>query len=494
MTPRVLTFTDAMHDPNLLGHAFPDLATWRPHLTIGRATFAEPPQPGDIELFAQLTGRDSWPTVPARNLTMITGRRSGKTRKAAALGVYLAIRQDYGSVLAPGERAVVACLAADRDQAQVLLSYVRAHFDAPMLRSMVVKETANSIELNNGAVIQVLTASFRALRGRTFKAVVCDEVAYWMLEGANPAAEIIAAATPGLLTLDGLLIKITSPYMEEGPVFDDFNNHFGVDGSRTLVVRAASRVMNSTLPQDVIDDALREDYEKAAAEYLAQWRSDLKAFLDQAKVNEALRDRDLDRPCSPHERPYRAFVDFSGGRKDSAALAISHMEPDSEEVIVDAVRRWQPPFSPEAVVREMAELLSQYRLTSCVGDDYAAEVLRELFTNAGVAYERSDDSASEIYLSVLPLFNTGRIAAPDNKVLRRELTALIRRTRQGGRDQVDHPRGGHDDLAVATCGSVLHAWRAKGADFLPVVTPRREAVNDGALTRGHEGASPWDLS
>ena len=40
----------------------------------------------------------------------------------------------------------------------------------------------------------------------------------------------------------------------------------------------------------------------------------------------------------------------------------------------------------------------------------------------------------------------------DNPILVNQLANLERRTRSGGRDTVDHPPNGHDDLANAVAG------------------------------------------
>lgn len=85
--------------------------------------------------------------------------------------------------------------------------------------------------------------------------------------------------------------------------------------------------------------------------------TDIAAALDMDWIDAALGLLNLDIPKSVHPRGYRGFADMSGGRSDSAALAIAHFDPDSKQIIVDAVRRWQPPFSPEAVVNDMAEIL-----------------------------------------------------------------------------------------------------------------------------------------
>ncbi|HVA40841.1 MAG TPA: hypothetical protein VNF49_09260, partial [Candidatus Binataceae bacterium] len=68
---------------------------------------------------------------------------------------------------------------------------------------------------------------------------------------------------------------------------------------------------------------------------------------------------------------------------------------------------------------------------------------------------------SEIYLEVLPLFSQSRIELLDLPVLRTQLLLLERRTRAGGRDSVDHPRGAHDDHANAAAGALRLAAPAK---------------------------------
>ena len=47
---------------------------------------------------------------------------------------------------------------------------------------------------------------------------------------------------------------------------------------------------------------------------------------------------------------------------------------------------------------------------------------------------------------------SGQVELLDNQTLFNELRALERRTRKGGRDLVDHPPKGHDDLANAVAG------------------------------------------
>jgi hypothetical protein len=65
----------------------------------------------------------------------------------------------------------------------------------PLLRGLVERETAEGLDLTCGVSIEVQTASFRSVRGRSTAAILADEVSFWRADdtSANPADEIFAA-------------------------------------------------------------------------------------------------------------------------------------------------------------------------------------------------------------------------------------------------------------------------------------------------------------
>ena len=76
------------------------------------------------------------------------------------------------------------------------------------------------------------------------------------------------------------------------------------------------------------------------------------------------------------------------------------------------------------------------------------------FSQNGVRYVPADKTKSEIYLSAEPLFSRGQVELLDDKLLFTQLRSLERRTRRGGRDLVDHPPRGMDDVANSACGAL----------------------------------------
>jgi hypothetical protein len=384
---------------------------------------------------------------------LAVGRRGGKSQVGALIAVYEAAFRDHRDKLAAGEWASVLLIAADRAQARTLLRYVRGLFEHPMLAPLIVRETANGLELNNRTAIEVATASFKSVRGYTLAAVVCDEIAFWQSEGVSPDAEVIAALRPALATLGGKLIALSSPYAKRGTLWTTYQKHFGQAG-RVLVAQAPSMTMNPTLPQRVVDDAMKDDAARACAEYLAQFRSDISSLIDPRLIEDAQRPKPLILPRQSGTN-YGAFVDPAGGGQDEFTLCIGHAEGkrrDGSRVVVDAVHGRLG--SPAEIVREYSEILSAYGIRKVIGDRYAGRWPRDEFQRWGVQYDVATQDRSALYIELLAALNSGRVELPPDQKAARQLQGLERRTGRSGRDIIDHPPGAHDDLANAIAGAV----------------------------------------
>lgn len=450
-----VTFAEACRDPALFGPWF-EGASWDRWRVLHKALFGEPLDDAEAAIFRDLTDRDEPPTEPATEAWLIIGRRGGKDVNASAVAVYLATigaeLYGYRRRLTRGERGVVQILAVDRDQAKVCLGYIKAFFEQPMLAPMVKNPTAESIELTNGIAIEVTTNDKRRVRGRTVIAAIFDEAAYWRSENSvNPDEETYRAVKPAMATIPGaMLIVISSPYAQRGLVYKKFRAHWGKPG-RVLVVKAPTWVMNPTLPRDgeFLSEAFNDDPAGASAEYGAEFRSDVETFVPREVVEGCIAPGVYERPPQAG-LSYAAFVDPSGGSSDSMTLGIAHRE-DSRGIL-DCVRERKAPFSPESVVAEFADTLKAYRINRIVGDRFGGEWCREPFRRHGIDYVLAEKPKSQIYLDVLPLLNSGAVELLDIERLLMQFVGLERRTTRGGRDTVDHPPGGKDDLANAVAG------------------------------------------
>jgi hypothetical protein len=455
MKPTV-TLREALADPALLGSAIPG-PSWEAWRVFLIAAVGEPLEPAERLLYASYTGREFEPGEPVEELWAAIGRRAGKTRAAATFAAYIACLCDHSGVLAPGERGVLPILAASTVQATRAFMHVAGIIqNSPVLSAEIQGEpTADTIRLEQ-VDIEIRPASFKTIRGITAVAAIADEIAFWMVENTvNPDASILAALRPSLATTGGPLIVISSPYARRGELYKTCRRHYGPAGDRLiLVANAPSRVFNPTLKQSVIDRAYEQDPATAASEYGGQFRTDIETFIARETVDDAIEEGV--REIAPRTGiSYVGFVDPSGGASDAMTLAIAHREDDKP--ILDAVRDVTPPFSPDAVTEEFAALLKSYGLSTVTGDRYGGEWSRERFSIHGITYELSERTKSQIYGALLPILNSSRGRLLDNPKLVAQLCALERRTARGGHDSIDHPPGGHDDLANAAAGALVLA-------------------------------------
>jgi hypothetical protein len=235
-----------------------------------------------------------------------------------------------------------------------------------------------------------------------------------------------------------------------------------------LVWQADTRTMNPTVPERVIAEAYERDPASAAAEYGAEFRSDVDTFLSRELVDIAIDTGVIVRPPLSDIR-YHAFADPSGGSGDSFTAAISHA--DDGTAILDALYERRPPFDPSAVVAEIAALCHQYGCSTVTGDRYSAQFVVEAFAQAGITYCHSPRDRSQIYSDALPLFTTGRVRLLDHQRLVSQFTSLERRTSPAGRDRIAHGPGAHrhDDLANSVCGALINAARPHQPALIPAM-------------------------
>ena len=139
--------------------------------------------------------------------------------------------------------------------------------------------------------------------------------------------------------------------------------------------------------------------------------------------------------------------------------------------------------------RDFARLIRSYGIARVVGDRWGGEFPREQFRKRGIFYAVASAPKSDLYRDLLPLLNSGRIVLPKSDRLINQLCGLERRTARSGKDSIDHPAGGKDDIANAVAGAadlvslaerrappvpVQTTWRRKRADHSPPMRQRIE--------------------
>lgn len=445
----------AMKHPKLYGALpqFKDLSTWGGWSVWLKAVHCLPMTLAEEAIFRKCTSRDRPPRKEPREAYTIGARRTGKSFMMAFEASHLASFRDYSKHLAAGEVGMVLIGAADRAQARVVFKYVRGIFHAiPVLRSRIAAERSDEIELTNGIVIAVATADFKSIRGRTVVAFIGDEPCFWSIDGANPDREIIAAIRPAMATIpNAKLLMISSPYAKRGLMWDIYREYYGKNSDDVLVWQSDVQTMNPTIDAALVEREIEKDPAAGRSEWLGQFRDDIESAFSLEMIESCVVPGRQELPFG-HDLSHRAFVDVSGGRHDDFVVSIGHANPHLGYSTVDLVHWWTPPFDPVAVTRECADLLKRYRIQQVTGDQYGGEWPVSAFREHGITYEPSPKNKSDLYLSFIPTICGKKIKLLDNKRLIQQLQRLERRRGRSGKDSIDHPPGGRDDIANAVAG------------------------------------------
>ena len=462
---------EAIRNPKLFGSLprFKKLDTWVAWLVVLKAIFGLSMTAEDLLVFNRHTGRTAPPIGGSKETYLIIGRRGGKSFISALVTCFIACFIDFKPFITVGETLAVMCLAKDKDQARIVFRYVKAILNhVPALRNMIVEQRADEIELTTGVTIMVKASDFGGVRGPTIACVVADEIAFWPSQGANPDDEVLSAIRPAMATIpDAKLLCISTGYAQVGALYDAHKEHYGKDDDEILVWQADTATMNPTISQKFIDKEIEKDPEAGRAEWLGLFREDVSAAFPLDVIEACIMSGRSELPPSSHVQQYFAFADPSGGRHDAFTLAIAHQDPQGGSVILDAIRAVRPPFNPSEVVKEYSEFLKSYRLNSLLGDNYGGEWPKAEFAKHGILYELSEKTKSELYLATIPVFTSRRIELLDIEKLKTEFRRLERRRGRSGKDTIDHPPRGSDDIANAVAGVACATLEHAGQFVMP---------------------------
>jgi hypothetical protein len=389
VTPTIL---QAMERPEIWGRWFRDPESWWPWRVFLKSLFGLPMDEAELEFFRGSTGLEEPPAGGVLEAWLICGRRAGKSFILAVIAVYLAVFKDWRPYLVPGEVGTIKVCAVSARQSRVIYRYCRALIaEVPALAALISRETDDEIVLTNGVSIEIQVASSRSIRGYSLVALIGDEWGFLPTseDSANTDADILEAARPAMATIPGAMILVgSSPYARRGELWRAHREHYGKPGP-VLVWQRDTRSMNPTVPEDFIAAEYDRNPESAAAEYGAQFRTDIESLFDRTVVEACVVPGRHELPPRPGVA-YFGACDPSGGSSDSMTLAIAHAEigADGERrVVLDLTREVKPPFDPDAVVGEFCKVLKSYNITHVIGDAYGGQWPSARFSKHGVVYE-----------------------------------------------------------------------------------------------------------
>lgn len=446
-----MNIIEFIEDPNLINDKTLSPAQKMTLKTI----YGLPLTDNEFDIFTQVTALRRYPEGKEwSEASIIIGRRGGKTEKFASnIALYEACIREHK--LTPGQTGVVMLVASEKKrQAKICFKYIKAKLQqSPVLSKMIENITQECISLKNNVEIWVYPCSVGRVRGESLICFIGDETAHWKIEGVDVDIDVLDSARPGLDFPYSKMIKISTPYMMRGEIYNDYKQFYGKPNDDCIVFQGSTKLFNPTYSDSKLKKLKKRKPLTYETEHMAHFRSDLSAMYDPDMIDRAI---DHDRPLEiPHVegRQYACFVDVAGGGgKDSYSIGISHLE--GERVVIDVVRSRAPKFNPDEVTSQYCDLVKDYGINKVYGDKFSGDWASNSWDKHGIDYMRSEKTKSELYLEAESPFNTERVELPDKELLITQLKNLVRKTRSGGRDSVDTDSGQPEDEANVIAGVV----------------------------------------
>ncbi|HOU89568.1 MAG TPA: hypothetical protein PLU22_00920 [Polyangiaceae bacterium] len=357
-------------------------------------------------------------TSGRRRWVIRAGRRAGKSSTLCRLAVAVALAGDWS--IPPGDRAVIAIVSVDRDEAAGRLRTIRAILDA---LHVPYTERGDEIELpDRRLAFAVTTCSVRGTVGFTSVLVIGDEMARWESrdDKANPAREVMASLRPTMATVPSAFeVDVSSPWGT-----DDYHAELfdAGDDDHQITSFAATWTANPTLTEARTRE-LEPDDRVWSREYAAEPGATLSAALDAVDVAAA-----FGLAPSPTGSPFCA-IDASSLRGDAFTWILGHTEDDRFSVTEvdgvegDALRH----VSMAEVVRRIADGAKAHGCDVIFGDQRESASLESLFAEHEVTLKTipwSQPSKDAAFSWLRRAFREKRIALCEHVGLRRELGAV----------------------------------------------------------------------
>jgi hypothetical protein len=448
-------------------------------VTVYKAFDGLPLTERELEIWRELSGKDTYVARPYSELTAVKGRRSWGTKTACKFFCYQIHTQDFRRYAAKGDRLRVPIIAQSKDVAREIVSYLTDFYTNTDLCSEVVESDGllkGSIELKNNFTLSVGTCSFRAPRGITAPLALCDELGVWRSEGADVDREVVRSLLPAMLQFPNRkLILMGSPWIKSGLLHERFERrHEDID---RLVLHCPTPRMNAMIPAEELAREEQNDPQNYRREFLAEWLDDVDQFLPDSDITAAVRSGIREQAyVEALKSHYMATIDASGlSGKDRFTFAIGHRSvraKDQVGVSLDLLRGWSRRGVAE-VVDEIAATLKLYGLNTVSADQFGFSFLKELLSQRKIEVIQlawSARSKPEIFLDLKLGLSQGNLKLLDHPESLRELRLLECRRTSGGHSAISAPRGQHDDYACAIAMLNHQCKKSQDSGFGFIVT------------------------
>jgi hypothetical protein len=425
-----------------------------------KSAYGIPLNEDELEIYRRGTGREEYAFVEQRELTLMGGRRGGKTGKLGARIATFEAFRDHG--IPRGERAFVMIIAPTLAQAKIAFDFIVSDITkSPVLSRKISKIRRNEIVLKNGITIGCYACSRVTVRGRAAIAIICDEICFWRNEDTSVSCdeEVLAALRPTMATFPlAKLIKISTPASKFGVIWEEFQKRAEL---QHLFWQLPSRELNPTISLEFLEAERKRNPAEFKREYLAEFTDSVISWIEPEDLGACVIERRKELP-RVIDATYASAMDpaFKGA---DFALVVAHRSSNGQ-IVLDYLNCWtgsrRAPLKFEPVCREVVSILQRYGINNIQGDQYAAVAIKDKFQELGIAYRETTfdrRTRPQLFNNLKHLIQQRRIELLDDPKLLGQLRALEEHRGRDGNLDIRADRGRKDDLAivVALCAFEL---------------------------------------
>ncbi len=443
----------------------------------------------EIELYEYFTGHKYDPEKinVIRDVSLIIGRRGGKTMCAAILAIYCCIKKNWKPMLGRKKVATILVMSHTTVFSDEIIEEVRAMIEeSPVLSRLInlkAKNTQSTINLkipflnDKGSItysyvrIRSNAASQKSTRGSACPAIIADEIAFW---GSDPNAketdaDIVNAAKPSMLQFedDAMWIDLSSPNLKQGVLYEKYEKRKEAS-KKSVVLKAPSWVFNNRYRGEDFWEYWKEDKINFDREYRANFTDSVSAFISSHFIDLAVLDNVKFQ--APEDKKlgvtYTAAID-AAFKKDRFTFSIVGLHENRIKQYVSM--GWEgtrlKPVSATQVAKFISKAQKEYGFDKVIADQYAFQPLREIFEQHQVVLEEASFTQplkKKIYYNLRRLIHSQQLDLLDRKEQTDELKSLVAEQNTFGNIKIGHPQGGTDDFADSLASAVFVATEQEG--------------------------------
>ncbi|MBW4441863.1 MAG: terminase [Plectolyngbya sp. WJT66-NPBG17] len=417
------------------------------------------------------------------------GRRSGKTLMAAITACYAAtmLADEYKQFLRAGEKFYIVTVANTIDQSRIALGNIKDLINgSPLLRRMIVRETADTLELSNGAVFRAMPASSRAGRGMACPLVIFDEIAFAIdTDGNQSGNSLYQGLAPSVAQFGklGKILLLSSPWIQQGIFWDLFEQARSGKFSHMRSEQWASWQVNTTLSPDFLAQEKARDPEMFKIEYGAEFSGSVNVFLSGEVIDAAVNhDRGSLAPMAKYKRQYILSLDPAKGGRDAYTACIAHFEGD--RLVLDLWHEFEPSWHDGKKLQIDVEIVENWILQQHQAYGFRKVVLDQYNSQSTIQRLRSKmpieeltwtaQSKTQAFTKLRELFHAGKVDLyPHTKGIAQLKNLIVRYGSTGNWAVTGGTGAAVDDYPMSLAGAALF-YRATTRSAAIIAVPLPE--------------------